>query len=64
MLGLADVAINEIDPIRHAVTHGAKKLEEIRHPTEALRSMNRDMVGARQKLMDRLETREKGENDV
>jgi hypothetical protein len=64
MIGLADVDINEIDQIRHALIFGAKKPEEIRHRKEELTSMEQDMVGVRQRLMDRLETLEKGEKDV
>ena len=64
MIGLADVDINEIDQIQHALTYGVKKLVEIRHRMEELRAMERDLVRVRQKLTDRLGILEKGKNDV
>ena len=64
MISLVDVDVNEIDQIRHALTYGDKKLGEIRNRMEELKAMEPDMVGVRQKLIDRLETLEIGEKDV
>lgn len=64
MIGLADVDVNEIDQIRHALAYGDKKLGEIRNRMEELNAMERDMIRVRQRLIDRLETLEKGEKDV
>lgn len=64
MIGLADVDVNEIDQIQYALSYGAKKLGEIRHRMEELKAMEQDLVSVRQRLVDRLETLEKENNDV
>ena len=64
MIGMADVDINEADQIRSALSYGDKKLSEIKHRMEELKAMEQDMKKVRQRLIDRLEKLEKGENNV
>jgi len=64
MIGLADVDINELDQIRSALSYGDKKLKEIGQRREELKALETEMRAVREKLIRRLETLERKEDDV
>lgn len=64
MIGLADVDVNEIDPIRSALSYGDKKLKEIGQRRKELKALETEMRAVREKLIRRLEILERRESDV
>jgi len=53
MIGMADIAVNELHQIDKSLAYGAEKLKEIRKRKEDLELLEKDLLSLRDSLMKR-----------